>query len=368
MMTSVHRFVTWMMLAWALGGAHAGPPIRVLLDQVPTAIVSFADAHRGDRAGVPFTVALPLDWPLRAEGGRIWLDGVDIGDRIEFTSDDGVRYADRAYRGALRLIAADDRLLVINVLDVEDYLRGVVPAEMSASWPLEALKAQAVAARTFTMRQFAPDEPYDVCATTSCQVYRGRALEHPASDRAVAATAGEILTYQGDLARLYYHAHSGGVVASSAEVWGNPLPYLPQVNDVVADAGPYGDWTLRLDPARIEARLSSIGVRLGTPVRLDLLEVSESGRAQRLEVIGSTGRLILHGRVLTAQLRSWGLLSTRFTMTGDLTVRGSGWGHGVGMSQYGARDLARSGSDYRAILAFYYPETDLESLVVLAGR
>jgi stage II sporulation protein D len=362
--------VACALLALLLGSAAFayGEIVRVLLHEAREVTVAFDAEHRGSVDGTPFAVALPLAWPLRAEGGSLWLDDVAIGATIEFTTDDGVAFDGRAYRGALRLIASDDRLLVVNVLGIEEYLRGVVPAEMAASWPLEALKAQAVAARTFTLRQLAPSRTYDLCATTSCQVYRGRALEHPATDAAVAATAGEVLTYDGDLARAYYHAHSGGVVASAAEVWGNPLPYLPRIQDVVAAGGPYGEWTARLDPQRMAARLATIGVRVGTPTAVRILATSDSGRVLRAEVVGDGGRAELAGAALTAQLRAWGLLSTRVVMTGPLTVRGSGWGHGVGMSQYGARDLALRGSDYRAILAFYYPRTDVRSDLIVAAR
>jgi stage II sporulation protein D len=109
---------------------------------------------------------------------------------------------------------------------------------MQASWPLEALKAQAVAARTYTLLHIDGRRAYDVCATVDCQVYRGREVEHPASDAAVAATAGEVLTFRGAFARTYYHADSGGVIASSAEVWGSEIPYLQAFQDV-ASGGPH---------------------------------------------------------------------------------------------------------------------------------
>jgi stage II sporulation protein D len=354
-------------LAFALPLVHAQPLVRVLLAEVPTTVVAFDGAHRGVIDGRPFATAHALAWPLEAVGDELWVDGRAVGRTLDLASDEGVRWDGRAYRGTLRMIAADGALRIVNVLDLESYLRGVVPSEMQASWPLEALKAQAVAARTYTLLHVDPAGDYDVCATIDCQVYRGRSVEHAASDAAIAATAGEVLTYGGAFARTYYHADSGGVIASAAEVWGSDLPYLQAFQDVASD-GPHARWTARLDPAVVAARLRTIGVDVGAVQRLEVLEVSSSGRVVRAEVVGTGGRRVLSGTTLRNQLRAWNLKSTRFVMSGDLTVVGEGWGHGVGMSQYGALALARQGYTYAQILAFYYEDTVLQRLTTQASR
>lgn len=347
--------------------AHGSTLVRVLLADVVAADVRFAGPHRGAIDGRPFEVALPLSWPVVAVGDRLWVDGADAGRTLDLASDDFVVWAGHRYRGTLRLIAHEGLVRVVNVVELESYLRGVVPAEMQASWPAEALKAQAVAARTYTLLHLDPRRNYDVCATVDCQVYRGRDAEHPATDAAVAATAGEVLTYRGAFARTYYHADSGGVIASSAEVWGSEIPYLQAFQDV-ASGGPHAVWTARLDPRGVAVQLAAIGVHVGTLQRFRVVETSSSGRVVRAEVIGAAGRAVLHGVTLRTQLRAWGLKSTRFTMTGDLTMRGEGWGHGVGMSQYGARALALAGYGYAQILGFYYPDTQLQRLTVQASR
>ncbi len=364
----VHTFAL-VLLSAALGVAHAQAQalVRVLLADAPAAIVRFDGPHRGALDGRPFEASLGLDWPVIAHGDRLWLDGRDAGHQLDLTSDDGFAWDGRRYRGTLRMLADQGRVRIVNVLDIEAYLRGVVPAEMQASWPAEALKAQAVAARTYTLLHLDPNRDYDVCATIDCQVYRGREVEHPASDAAIVATAGEVLTYGGVFARTYYHADSGGVIASSAEVWGSEIPYLQAFQDVVS-GGPHASWSARLEPRGVTAQLAAIGVRVGTLQRLIVLEASSSGRVVRAEVVGSQGRAVLDGVTLRTQLRAWGLKSTRFVMTGDLTLRGEGWGHGVGMSQYGARALALAGYGYAQILGFYYPETRLQRLTVQAHR
>jgi len=355
---------SWLAL---FGVAHAQAIVRVLLADVPAAVVSFDGPHRGHIDGRAFETPHALTWPVVAVGDRLWVDGYDVGVALDLTADEGVAWDGRRYRGALRFAARDGRVRIVNVVDVESYLRGVVPAEMQASWPTEALKAQAVAARTYTLHHLDARRDYDVCATVECQVYRGRDAEHPLADAAIAATAGEVLTYDGAFARTFYHADSGGVIASAAEVWGADLPYLQAFQDV-AHAGPHSSWVAALDPRAVGAHLAAAGVPVGNLLRLRILETSSSGRVTRAEVVGSAATAVLTGATLRNQLRAWGLKSTRFVMTGDRTLRGEGWGHGVGMSQYGARALAARGYGYAQILGFYYPDTQLQRLITQAQR
>jgi stage II sporulation protein D len=373
MMRGVSRLrpSSWLLvsLLWILGvaSAESAPMVRVLLAHSEALTVTFAGPHAGALDGVPFATSVALAWPIAHAEGALVIDGVAVGRELELRSAEGVTWNGVRYRGSLRLIADAERILVVNVLDLENYLRGVVPAEMQASWHAEALKAQAVAARTYTLRYLRPDAPYDICATIDCQVYAGVAAEHPGSDAAVAATAGEVLTYDGDLARVYYHSDSGGATASASEVWGYDLPYLPARSDV-ATRSPHAQWSARIDPRFAAAWLATVGIDIGLLESLRVVATSASGRVVRAELVGARGRVVLDGAVLRTQLRGWGLRSTRFEMTGALSVRGQGWGHGVGMSQYGALAMAESGRDYRSILATYYPGTLLESVAALAER
>lgn len=341
-----------------------GTQVRVLLARVDSAVVTAAGAHNGLVDGAQrFATALPLTWPLRAAAGRVLVDGVDVGSSLHIAMDEGLLTFDgNSYRGSLRFTANGDLLEVVNVLDIESYLRGVVPAEMSASWQMEALKAQAVAARSYTMTSLDPSAGYDLCATVDCQVYRGVAAEHPRTDAAILATAGVVVTYQGITAHTYYHADSGGTVASSGEVWGTALPYLVTLADAPANT-PHRSWQARLDGASIGASLAAAGLPVGTVTGLRVVRLSESGRVAELEITGTARTRLLSGVVLRDQARGWGLKSMRFRVQGGLVVNGDGWGHGVGMSQYGARALANAGYDFGSILAFYYPATNLTRFV-----
>lgn len=348
--------------------AMAQVQVRVLLEQVDSVELHMPGAHSGLLDGqTPFETALPLDWPLAADGGTLLVDGRAVGHSLRLEPATGLSYWNgQEYRGALTFVARDSTLLVLNTLDVEDYLRGVVPAEMQANWPAEALKAQAIAARSYVLNSLAPLADYDICATQDCQVYRGTALEHPASDSAITATRGLVLTYQGSFARTYYHSDSGGALASSSEVWGEAYPYLQARPDVAAES-PHRSWSQQLDPLQLGQRLSAMGHALGTVSRMEILETTASGRVASLRVSGMAGSVVLSGSQATALLRGLGLKSTRFRMTGPLSVSGDGWGHGVGMSQYGALSLARAGYAFDDILSFYYPSTELSRLTVLGS-
>lgn len=323
--------------------------------------------HRGYVDGrLQFETSFELVWPLSVRHGQLWSEGQAIGRRLRLEPSRGevVYWQGRAYRGAITVIAAGSQLRIVNRLGLEDYLRGVVPAEMPANWPLEALKAQAVAARSYTLGTLGSAGDYDICATVECQVYRGVEAEQPQSDRAVAETRGVVLTYNGDIAQTFYHSDSGGMLASSAEVWGQSLPYLTARQDA-AGPGPHRGWEFVFDPQALARALRDHGVSMNSVREVEVVSVSESGRVQKVDVIEDGKRVRLEGVLLRDMFRGLGLRSMRFRMRSSLVAQGDGYGHGVGMSQYGARDLALSGYDYGHILAFYYPETRLERLAYL---
>jgi len=350
--------------------AVAQTPVRVLLrERAPEVRLDIAGPHTVTTVRGAVDSATGFDWPLEVRGNELYSAGLPVGSWIQLTPQEGVvSYEDASYRGALRLEAVDGSIRVINILDLEAYLRGVVPAEMQANWPMEALKAQAVAARSYTIYNLAPDEPYDICATTDCQVYRGIAGEHPRSNEAVAATEGRIMTWGGEVVRAHYHADSGGTTASSAEVWGYNLPYLQPRNDQGVSS-PHRGWSARLSPNALARALQNEGRSVGTPSELSILEWSASGRAYRAAVRGSAGSVTLSGPSLTRVLRGAGLKSTAIEMVGPLDVWGAGWGHGVGMSQWGARSLALQGSSYSQILAHYYVGVTFDQVpTVVAAR
>ena len=212
----------------------------------------------------------------------------------------------RRYRGSLIALSREGFRLV-NAVDVEDYLRGL--GEVPASWPMAALRTQAVAARTYALRSVGGGQPlgYDICDDTRCQVYLGMSAEHPRTTAAARETRGEVVTYRGALADTFYSANAGGVTATPAEGFGGSttIPYLPAGIRAPGDVDP---WRLAVTPADVARRLRY-------PGRLDAVTVAQtgpSGRATRVRLEGSGGVVELGGVDFQRRL---GLRSTLFTVT-----------------------------------------------------
>lgn len=218
-----------------------------------------------------------------------------------------------AYRGSLR-VTGGKRVRVVNAVGLESYLRGVVPSEMPDRWPAEALKAQAIVARTYALTHLQVGGDFDLYPDTRSQVYGGIAAEsQPASD-AVDATAGQVVLYDGTLADTFFFSSSGGRTANVQDVWGSskPLPYLVSVPDPYDTLSPYHDWgPLRFGAAQLGKRLGARGTLLD--VRTD---AAPSGRVRTLTLIGTKGTRTISGSTARTAL---GLRSTWFTI-GALTL------------------------------------------------
>jgi stage II sporulation protein D len=192
------------------------------------------------------------------------------------------------YRGAMVLSRDGRAILVVNSVGVEQYLYGVVPAEMPASWPAEALKAQAVVARSYALRSRRPGAPYDVFADVRSQVYRGVLAETDASNAAVRATRAAVVTAGGQIAQTFFFSTSGGQTATNEEAFGGaPIAYLRSVADPHDDLSPYHDWTARFARGDAARRLRS--VTSGRFQGLTVAARTPSGRAATVIVRGSAG-------------------------------------------------------------------------------
>lgn len=276
----------------------------------------------------------------------------------------------RRYRGALELRHKGGGLTAVNIVPVDDYLRSVVPEEMPVDWPAEALKAQSVAARSFALasRGRHAGEGYDLCTTTHCQLYTGTAAEKSASNAAIKATRGEVLTYGGKPIEALFHTDSGGMTENSEDVWGSHVPYLRAAKDTPAKTMP---WTKTISRADLERKLAAKGHDIGKVRSLALSPLTigraakdrtASGRVKTMTVKGTKGTVTLSGTTWRSLL---GLKSTLFDakLTKDaVTFTGYGSGHGLGISQWGAERMAAKGASYAEILHHYYTGTTLQQL------
>jgi stage II sporulation protein D len=275
------------------------------------------------------------------------------------------------YRGEVLIQKKPAGLLVVNLIDLEQYLLGVIPAEMPAAWPMEALKAQAVISRTYALyrKREQADKPYDLLASVLSQVYEGERNIHPRASDAVRQTAGQILTYEGAPARAFFHSTSAGPTEDARDHWefsqSEVLPYLAGVSCPLDQRSPYYHWDRTFRWTELEAALKRQGHSVAGVTGLVPTQWSRAGRVLFLSVQHASGEMSLKGDDLRKALGFRALPSTRFTLhkqEDGLLFRGMGYGHGVGLCQWGAMEMARRGDSFEQILRHYYPSTELQPL------
>ena len=446
--------------------AEAPPLVRVLIRQQASLTLAAAASplQLADAEGNPVgLIAAEQPFALRQEQGGLvvvmagaagagetllplqgdlWIVPLPASGRSALVTVEG-----QLYRGRLQVRAGDDgRLLVINQLPLERYLPSVVGSEMPAAWPQAALRAQAVAARTYAINQLKPTALFDLKATVDSQVYRGVASETDSTRSAVASTRSQVLMQGNVPINAVFHSSSGGSTENSGEVWSRQLPYLVSVPDF-DQRSPMRQWQQRIEPDQLRRVFrETAGVS-----RIDVLAVSRTGRVRRARVIGPAGSLELSGAELRQRLglrstlvkafrlepvagttstasaagpgaiaeallalqsaagpgRASGapslaevlqdsasgaiisllpappaapmsaaagaapVASDRSTPAAadfpqpalELVVEGRGFGHGVGMSQWGAYAMALQGRSYEQILRHYYRGVDLKPYV-----
>jgi stage II sporulation protein D len=340
-------------------------------------------------------------WVAEAQAGRIVLrrgDGAvaqpDVASIVARASDAGglIAFGGRRWRGELR-ISVDEggRLLVVNHVQMDDYLKGVVPLEIGTRSMADfaAAEAQAVAARSYAyMHLVGPGRSYDMMATVADQVYGGVGAETPLGNQSVENTSGLVLMYEGRVVNAPYHGNCGGFTAEPGDAWrSGPEPYLQRVSDQIpgsdrfyCEAGPRFRWTrrytaeeLRQSIARYLRTVPRAPESVGSVREVSVTEVTPAGRVAELTVDTDRGRWTMRGNDIRAALRTTSgemLYSTYFSVDAveargavqSLELRGGGNGHGIGMCQSGAIGRARAGQDFRTILTTYYPGTTIGTI------
>ena len=291
-----------------------------------------------------------------------------------FRSNAYVCFDETVYRGGIiPYINENGGLNIINYVDVEDYVKGVLDKEMNHSSNLEALKAQAVSARSFAAAHegLHASQGFDVCTGDHCQCYSGVAGEYASIVRAVESTRGEILYYEGEPVPGYYCANSGGCTENSEDVWSESLGYLRSVEDPYS---PEYKWSVSMKQSELTDLLASRNI--GTITAVTINGLNESGSVQAVTFTGTNGSY----HAVKDEVRFLpGMKSNFFTIdsskgrvekngdsttvyldkaSDELKIKGKGFGHGIGMSQQGAQEMGKRGFTYREILEFYF--TDIE--------
>lgn len=416
------------------------PEIRVGIwsDQVSIMVsadsdFALADAKTNRRLG-GFSAKEKVN--VTAKNGRILLNGKPVAAeavKVLLSAKTGEHYIEinrKRYRGAVGIhrTAEKQGLTVVNTLPLEQYLNGVVPEEMPAEWPMEAVKAQAVAARTFALHHLNKhsEDGYDVCATTHCQVYGGQNSETVQTTKAVADTYGQVLLANGKPIEAIFHSSAGGTFTEDSEnVWGTSLPYLRSVADYDQQS-PYVHWQKEITPQDLDQALTRAGYTIGPVIAIELSPLGKapvkakdrgvSGRVKTIGFIGTKGRAEFSGNQARAILAlSSTLFDIKSTVPGpkgidvkitdrygdretkviDVNVpprqekglltdkeniirisgrknevwlfSGAGSGHGVGLSQWGAKSMAEQAPKedvtyFKQILKHYYQSTEVKKV------
>lgn len=333
------------------------------------------------------------------------------------------------YRGGLDFKILNGKNVITNVVFMNNYLYGVISREMSPSWNLEALKAQAVCARNYAANNLNKHSEYgfDLCSTVCCQAYSGTRFETDGSYAPVDETSNQILTYDGKPAQLYYSSSMGERTEDVKYVWGNSIPYLISVDNSFEDTKniPNGIWKGSITCDEATTIMRNKGYNVGQVTNIEVNEYTENGRVLKMTVTGTQGsktfereacRTIFNTVTKSQAFKVYGngdaaqnapsirvtdgndysdkkineivMLTSdgRATLSGDqifvtngvyqetyeisqtgigtntaFIFEGTGWGHSIGMSQYGAKGMAEAGYSYVDILLHYFPGTNLEN-------
>jgi stage II sporulation protein D len=305
--------------------------------------------------------------PWRTGSVRAAVTGGDIvvaGQRapvFRVRSNGPIRVQGRDYPSVIELVRNGEGLAVVNELPLEDYLAGVLRAESNERWPIEALKAQAVASRTYAayQRTISGTRPFHILASVAHQMYAGRVASESPAWTAVRETAGQVLYWEGELFPAFYHTESGGWTEDPRTVFAaRNMPGLKAVRCEFSAGSPHYYWQLDLRLADLSEILRRNDVGVGAVTAVDVAERTPSLRAITLHVRGTQGTVRVRGNELRRMVGYDTLKSTLFAVAVDgefARFSGRGYGHGVGLCQWGAKGMADQGYTARQILDFYYP-------------
>lgn len=330
------------------------------------------------------------------------------------------------YRDYIKLVNKNNEIMVINHVALENYLYGVVPREMPSTFHLEALKAQAIASRTYAIHNINKHgiDGYSLCDTTHCQVYSGADGEKPTTNLAVDETRGILAYYNGEIIDAQYHSTSSGYTEDSSNIWGGNLPYLKSVEDNFSTEAPYSNWSLSINIRDLNNKLIASGINIGQVKGIEELSTTSTGKVDKLKIIGTIGDQIITATKFRSMVGTNILKSEWFSIknsniettnnqvyvidgetmepkainintayildglnkktvsrstvsralgndrqvsigglrpisTSEILIEGKGYGHGVGMSQYGAKKMAELGYSFEEILKHYYTGIDV---------
>jgi stage II sporulation protein D len=279
-----------------------------------------------------------------------------------------IEFKGREYDGAFNIYKGDGGLItVVNVLPIEEYLLGLVASEMPTDWPIEAVKAQAVIARSYAMyqrnmkAQGVSSGRHDVEAGVQDQVYQGKRGVNKRVEDAVSSTKGEILKKNGRLVKAFFHSTCGGATEKASNVWGEKNDFLA-VKDEFCSRSPYSSWTYRITKRELAEKLAANGFPGSFVGSISIENRKENPRAATVIVESGGQTFYIQANEFRRIVGYAKLKSAWFSVSSegeDIIFSGKGFGHGVGLCQWGAKGMAEARKDYREILKYYYPGTEI---------
>ncbi|MFA4981815.1 MAG: SpoIID/LytB domain-containing protein [Candidatus Omnitrophota bacterium] len=318
-----------------------------------------------------------LEGPYLAAQVSCAKDGLSVGSReirapgvkVKASKNSSIYVDGRIFRGEIDILRKDnDKLMVINHVGLDEYLYGVLYHEVSHRWPMEALKAQAIAARTFALYQARQNklQPFDLRSDIYSQVYGGRTSEKWSTTMAVNATKGKVLAYKSNLIPAYFHATCAGYTEDASNLWKIDMPPLKGVRCDFCKHSPHYKWGKEIRLSALQDKLKEKGYKIGKVASVSALSKNKSGRVDKLEIRDDAGiSVVLTGKDFRQMMGPNMVRSTKFdagVKGNDLVLKGLGWGHGVGMCQWGAFGMAKKKKKADEILKYYYPGAEITTI------
>lgn len=328
-------------------------------------LISITDTNSRPITKVGLATIVASQNGLRVNGRQSSTDKIVIQSKAEI-----FRIGARKFRGTLRAVQNGGRILIVNDVPIETYLVGLINSEISSSWPAETIKAQAVAARTYALNQVErvrkarPDSPYDIESTMMDQVYDGAHREEAHVYKIIEATRGQVLEKNGVLIPAFYHSCCGGLTEHAHNVW-NDAEGPPPVEDRYCERSPKRLWSYAISRAEFRRLLVAGNVPTGSISSITTIPLFDSPRVDTVVIETSSGTQNVRATELRKILGYANLKSTWFEVNlagKDVVFNGRGYGHGVGMCQWGAKGMAEEGHPYVDILKFYYPDAELVTI------
>jgi stage II sporulation protein D len=313
---------------------------------------------------------------LSADG--IWIHGKEYKTRklaIEPKRDAAIQLGKRRFRGHLTILVTPQRKLnVVNVVELEQYIKGVLYHEISHRWPIEAIKAQAIATRTYAVYAMQQKEgkDYDVTNDIYSQVYGGKNSERFRTSLGVNATKGQILMFRGKVLPTFFHATCAGMTEDASEVWNIKLPPLRTVECPYCEISPHMRWKRNFRLKDIQEKLNANKHKIGAIKDIVVVQRNPSDRVKTLKITGRAGdSLVISGKDFRNAIGPNDIRSNNFEVVMKgwyVDFYGRGWGHGVGLCQWGAYGMSEQDFSFKDILKHYYPGSTLANLDELRLR